>query len=752
MNIDNIPQELKEKNIWCVNVDKVPYRPVLMYNKLKKAKANKPDTWGKLEEALQLVGNTYIENERNKDTGKWDIQTNRTISGLSMMITEPYTFIDLDHVINDKGDLLPSAEEIIKQCNSYTEVSVSGTGIHIILSGVYDLKLNETGKHKGISLAIENWEQTEDIKPNIEIYQSKRSVVFTTNVYNGMNALNDDIEPLKWFEGKYLTKANKPLKNDNIEPIEFIAYTEFNAEVEAEAVRILYKLKNNKKFMDIFNGDISSYESGSEADMVMCGTVARYTDDTRVIDCIYRRSQMYLSGDRHKKWDRPDYKERTIKKALENKTKLKRNEKGVPLHTKENTEAILNILGYDVGYDVLLNDVCITNINQKHDIGYYINKIYSYCRSIGFNIKKNDLEEYIYWLARERPYNRFREYLLTCESSKSPTEEFKKLLNTIEYDIPISEIQEYEEIKTLYDSMVLKFLISIVVINIGDDLFRKESPNIEGTLVLKGPQGIGKTTWFRNLVPKGFFKEGAILNDHKDTKIETYKYILVELGELETTTRKEATGFLKNELTRTSIEYRVPYAKSSIKFARHTMFCGTVNEDTFLKDSTGNRRFWVIPVKSIDLDTQININDLWAEIVTTFRLGCIWYLDKDEKQLLEQLNKNYVDVNYIGMVLESTFDFTETDKNKWLYARTEAVIDLIRDSLSKNTTKNMIITQLKMLGCEYSGVRLMRGDRKKTKLWKIPPIKNVINLRCSSDIYKKSNGEFIKLFSHNNIK
>ncbi|MCM1474059.1 MAG: virulence-associated E family protein, partial [Muribaculaceae bacterium] len=171
-------------------------------------------------------------------------------------------------------------------------------------------------------------------------------------------------------------------------------------------------------------------------------------------------------------------------------------------------------------------------------------------------------------------------------------------------------------------------------------------------LVFQGKQGIGKTRFFEMLAlnPK-FFGEGICLDPRdKDSIIQATSKWISELGELGSTMKKDMDS-VKAFLTKSTDEYRTPYGKASLHYPRMTSFVGTVNDEQFLIDQTGNRRFVTIPLAPdlvIDYNTQIKPFDalqLWAqiyELVKNEDKASCFRLDKEEKQYLEKRNSAFV--------------------------------------------------------------------------------------------------------------
>jgi predicted P-loop ATPase len=159
------------------------------------------------------------------------------------------------------------------------------------------------------------------------------------------------------------------------------------------------------------------------------------------------------------------------------------------------------------------------------------------------------------------------------------------------------------------------------------------SPGVKADtcLILEGPQGIKKSTALRVLGEPWFTDQIPELGS-KDAAIQIHGVWIVEIAELESMARTEV-GRVKAFMSCQSDRFRPPYATRPIDSPRQCVFAGSVNHADYLRDDTGNRRFWPVECKAavIDIDGLAAAKDqLWAEAVYLHFEGKAWWLDSVE--------------------------------------------------------------------------------------------------------------------------
>jgi putative DNA primase/helicase len=146
-------------------------------------------------------------------------------------------------------------------------------------------------------------------------------------------------------------------------------------------------------------------------------------------------------------------------------------------------------------------------------------------------------------------------------------------------------------------------------------------------LILEGPQGARKSTALKVLAGEHWFTDELPELGSKDAALHMQGVWIVEIAELDAIGRAEVSR-IKAFLTRTTDRFRPPYGRNTIEVPRQCVFAGTVNPDTYLRDETGNRRFWPLRCGTIDIPALARDRDqIWAEAVHRFKAGAIWWIE-----------------------------------------------------------------------------------------------------------------------------
>ena len=163
--------------------------------------------------------------------------------------------------------------------------------------------------------------------------------------------------------------------------------------------------------------------------------------------------------------------------------------------------------------------------------------------------------------------------------------------------------------------------------------------------IFTGPQGIGKSTFLR-ILGKDWFSDSLTSFEGKEAAELIQGTWINEVGELTAMTKQE-TNAVKQFLSKTDDIYRAAYGRRTNKYPRRCVFFGTSNEEEFLKDMTGNRRFWPVDVgvhpakKSVWQDLPQEVDQIWAEAYTYWILGEPLYMTKEEEQLAEEMQESH---------------------------------------------------------------------------------------------------------------
>lgn len=583
MNIDNIPQEIKDLKHWVNWAKKgtspgdrgykVPYHPVSG----NPAKAGIPDTWGGFEAAYANVQAGGFQG-----------------IGFEFADNGGFVGIDLDHVL-ENGELAGWAQDIVDIFDSYTEVSPSGTGLHILVKGF----LSKTKNKSGDKLKFED-EQA------IELYHSRRYFTVTGNVYGELKPIEPRQQELdELWEELFPTQTQQapaPLPADDF---------------------LQTGLEKDEKLRAYWGGyRPTGDESGN--DQAFMNKLAYWCnkDIDRMIAAFLASPYAQQKDDAHqKKAQREDYLRRTAEKAIADTTSTAAEDHQQFQHKRvkeaftpkeesdltdtrlsmDTVKAALNSLRITVRYDTLLKETEITGLPECYSKENALNilpvVLMDYLKSCKVKgVTRQAIDDYLGCIADENRFNRLEEYL-----------------NSGLWD-GVDRLDEVYSIlgvtKGKYQTYIKKWAIQCVALGLNDEAHPVRA---EGVLVLQGEQGLAKTSFFRILTPFPlWFVEGAVVDlKDKDSLINVLSGWIAELGELDSTLKREQSS-LKAFITSPQDRIRRPYGRNHIITPRRTSFCGTVNPKEYLRDETGSRRFWTVPVEQIDKAPLFSLQPNWV--------------------------------------------------------------------------------------------------------------------------------------------
>jgi len=170
-------------------------------------------------------------------------------------------------------------------------------------------------------------------------------------------------------------------------------------------------------------------------------------------------------------------------------------------------------------------------------------------------------------------------------------------------------------------------------------------------------QGIRKSS-FLNILAKNWFSDSFTTVQGKEALEQLQGAWIIEIAEL-SAFRKSEVEAIKHFISKQKDDYRPAYARSPETFRRQCVFFGTTNNLEFLKDPTGNRRFWPVLcgqnniTKNVFEDLPKEVDQLWAEAVHLYQQGEKLYLSKETEEKARATQEMHSEKDErIGMVLE----------------------------------------------------------------------------------------------------
>ena len=255
---------------------KVPYDPKTG----RKASSTNPQSWATLAEAM-AAKDKYL------------------FTGVGFVFTEAggIVGVDIDHCRNEDGSFNETAQAILDKAPSYTEISPSGTGLHIFFRGVMPGKGNKNSTS------------------GVEMYASARYFTMTGNRLEGTpDTIADGSAALPWIHENYIAKKKAERKEKVKKAARSVALTDEQVLEKAAASQ------NGEEFTALWEGRWDGkFGSQSEADLSLCCSLAFWTGKNKEqMDRLFRQSKLF-----REKWDKvhhadgATYGEETLEQAIQ---------------------------------------------------------------------------------------------------------------------------------------------------------------------------------------------------------------------------------------------------------------------------------------------------------------------------------------------------------------------------------------------------------------------------------------------------
>lgn len=512
-------------------------------------------------------------------------------SGMGIIFTPDQTLlgIDIDHVLVDgkvSHEKAPHIKALIKEANTHTEISPSGDGLHLYLALTAPLAL-EANRHSPF-----------------EAYTSGRFFTFTENHFGKAKPIRT-ITPEEAIG--LLTIIGYPWgKKELTALIEEASHTTSNF-TDDELLDRMFSSRNGEKVRALYDGDLSEYDNdASRADSALLHHLAFWSGkDSSQMERIWRGSAL---GKRTKTSSRADYRLRSIQNAIQSCSEVYTS----PTHNidflftvgpkKEkqyvkNTENVCRVLRHHPQFkDTLRFDnfknrmqLKVNNVWRNYtdsddiDIQTSISILFPFLRLVSKDMARDAALK----VSKENTIDSARDFIAGI-----PWDKEARLDTWLTHTYGTPNDEYHQRVGANW----MKGLVKRIA---------EPGCKFDYVLVLEGPQGAKKSTSLNIIgaMPDGYnwHVETTMSTDHKDFFQQFEGKAIIEFSEGETLSRTEVKK-MKSIITTAWDRYRPSYGRISEDFPRRCVFAMTTNQDEYLKDETGNRRWLPIRVTLPEVD------------------------------------------------------------------------------------------------------------------------------------------------------
>ncbi len=521
---------------------------------------------------------------------------NPAIDGIGFELDESnaYMGIDIDDCKDEQGKLKSEVEHVLKGYTGMLDNSPSGKGVKLIVRGKKPVDITRCKVYGILASELVEW------------YDKDRFFTVTGNSYNGSQVITDGAEVVSRLLPYFTSVSGKaPDFSQPSSSAPVVGIEEWIDEDEQQ-----------EQAADVINLQVDPMSSSEYDFRYLCDLAKKHPYDIAKIEQIARKSELY-----RQKWDTKrgsmTYLEYSIRKAI-----------NVTPVTLKDYKAQLRYLAftYEFRYNTVLCTIEFKKYGGKfEELGdQQLNSILNEIRSREGRIHVTNLKEMINQTSMAPEYDPLRAYF-----EGLPKWDGVDYLSQLTSCISTTD-------NTLRDLVVKRWLLGLVA------TIMKDAVN-QGFLILKGGQGLGKTSFVTRLLPESmreYYYSGTIREDSKDTLMLMVRKLIINMDELASLHKKESST-VKELITKDEISYRAPYATITKQYRRNASFIGSVNSASFLSDDTGSRRFWILDCTAIDWKSMPDMNKVYSQIMHMLQEGERWWMDRTEQNLVESSNKSF---------------------------------------------------------------------------------------------------------------
>lgn len=318
------------------------------------------------------------------------------------------------------------------------------------------------------------------------------------------------------------------------------------------------------------------------------------------------------------------------------------------------------------------------------------------------------------------------QWLVRTYDVQFPKEKFTMALTAVADRRRFHPVKEYLDHLPAWDGVERVETILIDYLDAEDTIYTREAarccltaavarvyePGIkfDSVLIIQGPQAIGKSTLFSRLGGKWYSDNLSVTDMRDKTGAEKLQgFWILELSEL-TGMRRAEVEAVKGFISRQEDIYRAAYGRNTQTRPRQCVIVGSTNDDSgFLRDVTGNRRFWPIKAgtgsarKSWNL-TQAEVDQIWAEAKVGYQIGDSLLLSPEaeaiardaQREAMEQDDRQGIVEAYLERLLPEGWDemdsdrrllFLDSDEPGVIRRQTVSVMEIWVEALHGSSTK-----------------------------------------------------------------